>query len=480
MGKILFIFIVLQFLMFGVPERKKNALNTGDDFNQVNIKDQKNTAHRSIQQVIQYSSLPQDFQLFARNNDSSAMVKIEGKVLDSGIEAMHLRLFKDNLLVKEDVKRLQGSNASFVFETNINAGLFNYRFEILYETKNQIIIDKTINNVVCGDVILLAGQSNIWAKDYDSKASEPNIFIRTIGSTCAYWNNPVPERVKDKRWYVAQEAEDDTYGAIGVLGMRLGKQLIEELKIPICLINGSGGGGAIKYYQRNDSNPYDLNTIYGRHLYRVEAANALDKVKAIIWNQGESESSSISYKDDFKRLYESWKIDYPNLEKVFLYQIPAGECAPADADKLREVQRQLPEQLNDVHIMSRSGIKGRIQKSNNTSDIDCHYHYEGYQMMAEWIFPLVAHELYKLNFQFNVNPPNISQAFYTKQNPLELCLRFAKWPRHRWMKTSAIRRRLTPWSCSTARNARWRLSPMRARHCFIPVSSTAPRKSPFP
>ena len=53
---------------------------------------------------------------------------------------------------------------------------------------------------------------------------------------------------------------------IGYWGLELARRLVENHKMPICIINGAVGGSRIDQHQRNPSRPEDAVTIYGRLL----------------------------------------------------------------------------------------------------------------------------------------------------------------------------------------------------------------------
>ena len=78
------------------------------------------------------------------------------------------------------------------------------------------------------------------------------------------------------------------HGTIGQWGLRLANRLKEAQQLPIMVINGAVGGTQVEAHQRNDDDPTDATTIYGRLLWRVQQAGVADAVRAIFWHQGES------------------------------------------------------------------------------------------------------------------------------------------------------------------------------------------------
>ncbi|HAE87797.1 TPA: hypothetical protein DCG86_07215 [Candidatus Marinimicrobia bacterium] len=53
------------------------------------------------------------------------------------------------------------------------------------------------------------------------------------------------------------------------MGLALQRKIMGEEEIPTCLFNGGTGGSLISEHFKNEDNPEDLITIYGKLLYRV-------------------------------------------------------------------------------------------------------------------------------------------------------------------------------------------------------------------
>jgi hypothetical protein len=93
-----------------------------------------------------------------------------------------------------------------------------------------------------------------------------NKWIRSYGRSTPtsqnenLWCNPV--------W----KARSGEKAELGWWGMKLAERLLESQKIPIFIINGAVGGTRIDQHQRSFTDPADLNTIYGRTLWRVQQA----------------------------------------------------------------------------------------------------------------------------------------------------------------------------------------------------------------
>ncbi len=213
--------------------------------------------------------------------------------------------------------------------------------------------------------VLICGQSNAVATDFGTdnplQASE---WVRTFGSATG---DPVASRTK--LWAYAEARSNQEQAQIGYWGMELGRKLVESEKIPICIINGAVGGTRIDQHQRNDDDPMDASTIYGRLLWRVHAARLTHGVRAMIWHQGENDQGA----DGPTGTY-----GYETLSTVFcgsgcqlegrLSKPPSILRIPDLAESLcdghqwvrrsaGEVQRTLPQMFSNLSVISTLGIK---------------------------------------------------------------------------------------------------------------------------
>ena len=124
-------------------------------------------------------------------------------------------------------------------------------------------------------------------------------------------------------------------------------------------MNGAVGGTQIQDHLRNSDNPQDYSTIYGRLLSRIVLVGIKENIKGIFWYQGENSSdpSYINYADNFQTLYSNWKLDYPSIKKIFLFQVRPG-CGGEFQREVREIQRNISNSYSDVAVISTVGVPG--------------------------------------------------------------------------------------------------------------------------
>jgi len=221
---------------------------------------------------------------------------------------------------------------------------------------------------------------------------------------------------------------------LGYWGMELAKRLVASQQVPIFIINGAVGGTRIDEHQPSPANHGDLNTIYGRALWRVRQARLTHGIRAVIWHQGESDQGSDgptggygweNYQQYFVDMSAAWKEDFPNLRHYYLFQIWPNACAMGgqrgSGDRLREAQRTLPRLYSNMDIMSTLGIKPAG---------GCHYPLAGWAEFARLIQPLIERDFYGRAPAGPITPPDLRRAYYTSPAKGEIALEFdqpVKW-----------------------------------------------------
>jgi Carbohydrate esterase, sialic acid-specific acetylesterase len=372
------------------------------------------SAMTTLAQPVVITDAPSDYQLFPRDGQDSCAVTFSGIVHDPGYLTATLAIIKDQQVWRSFDQPLVYSDgeAEFSFAPNIHAELSNHRFVL--QIDGFTIMEK--HHIVCGDVIVLNGQSNTVAPgetDYESE------WVRTFGTM----SNDQLECYSDTTWDIAASDAVYAHAAVGVWGVVMGNRLSEYLGMPVAVMNGAIGATSIRNHQRNEIQPWNLRSIYGRLLYRMHKSGLHDHVRAIIWHQGESDTypnDSQFYAERWDSLYHDWHDDYPALEHIYLFQVRNG--LGDDQGGLREIQRQIPHNYDNIHIMSTAGL----------DEFDgLHYYDAGYEAFGELMWPLVARDLYGRPLPPHSEPPDIVQARYVTANQDQIALEFTDsvvWP----------------------------------------------------
>ena len=219
-----------------------------------------------------------------------------------------------------------------LLSVKLKPGLIKYKVEFGSKTGDRETVLHTVGNLVCGDAYLINGQSNAVATDFGKDdPALPQRLDPQLSAACR-----AARRRRDSGATRSTASRDAEKLQIGYWGMELGRRLVENQKIPICLINGAVGGTRIDQHQRNAADPEDMTTIYGRLLWRVRQARLTHGIRGVLWHQGENDQGADgptggfgweTYRQYFIDLAAAWKQDYP--EYPALLRLPDLARDPA-------------------------------------------------------------------------------------------------------------------------------------------------------
>jgi hypothetical protein len=370
----------------------------------------------SIGQInVVFENFPKDAQLIQRDGFNKANVTISGKVYTENQTDISLLVYKNKSLFYYKKQKLQyasqPSAASFSISPIINAELSEYDF-IFYSFKNKdSVLVKEAREIVCGDNILIYGQSNALANQNEELTKFKDEF-RFGRSTFADFDKNEYTWVITKQW---------NFWSAGLLGLEIQKQLIDKYQIPIGIINGAVGNKNIDELSLRDEANHDNPTyIYGRMLKRVKALDIDKTVKMIVWRQGESEATDTFYKNDYDKKFDKFRKqlyeDYPALKNIYTYQNNIYFGDNKFAGSLRDYQRSINELYPDCDVMTTFG----------TATFDgLHYKLEGYVENGHNIARLIARDFHKSTDTNEITAPNIKSAYFTAKKD-SLILEFDK------------------------------------------------------
>ena len=373
------------------------------------------------------SERPEDNQFIPREGAGRAEPQV-GKLVYAGTlaepaEMVFLRVFADEKPFATETAKVSAEK-KYALTAKLHPGLVKYRTEFGVKAGAQETILHTAKNLVCGDAYLIIGQSNAVATDFGKENSlSASEWIRTFGATA---NDPNGSRFKS--WANAEARSPGGKGEVGYWGLELGRRMVESEKIPVCILNGAVGGTRIDQHQRNDVDPTDAATIYGRLLWRVREAKLTHGIRAVLWHQGENDQGADgptggygyeTYRPLFAALAASWKEDYPNIQRLYAFQIWPKSCAMGingSDNRLREVQRTLPQLFSNLRVMSTLGVK---------PPGGCHFPAAGYAEFARLLQPMLQHDLYQRPSE-SFSPPNLTKAAFASAERDAIVLEFSE------------------------------------------------------
>ncbi len=363
---------------------------------------------------ISFTKLPLDFSLIPRNpSTNTGVFETSGLVVDTKYTAIELRCYLKGVLKNKIIKNLSftSSVASYNLALTVGAGKYNYDFYIYLNQNNMSTLITQVRSVVFGDMILITGQSNAVANSYNGTVNSTysDSFIRSFGTASTAGSLVAG----DLAWHLANGDGYYDKGTVGQWGLVMAKQLMDSMKIPIGLINNAVGGTPISFHQKNKGYATDLNTSYGRHLFRAIESGCAKKARFMFFYQGESDGSSARLHDSlFRVLHADWLSDFPGIEKVYAVQVRSGCGGPSLA--LREAQRQFEFVLPLTRTLTMTGFNGHD---------GCHFALKnGYESLGFEAANCLLTEFYSKKNKTNIYPLNPIYAYFSKADHTQITL----------------------------------------------------------
>ena len=380
-------------------------------------------AAASAQPAVSYSQLPQDLQLFPRDGQNQAEVIISGQVLEAGFQQVSVVVSRDGNFWKYANQALSDNgNSPFRIPIIIRAEPVEYNFQVFVRRGADSVLVAERKRIVCGDAYILYGQSNALGLAGLDDYQIDDRLLRNV--TYPFGSNNIPAEM---RWYTAREP----FGSVGMLGMEIQRRILQQYGIPTVFINGGIGGASIlELSQRFPNNHADLNTYYGRLLYRAQWAGVVNNIKAIIYKQGENEAGGEpgGYAEKFQTFYNQLREDFGQQSKIYVGQINIMTPTVPGAGDLRDFQRraqQLFPNLSSIATIGAVGYDG------------LHYEPRANQQLALEQYRLIARDIYGSTDASQINSPDIKKIAYNDRRD-ELTLYFDDEMQMVWPKDTLI------------------------------------------
>lgn len=365
-----------------------------------------------------FNQLPHESQLFPRNDKNLALLPISGIIDIPDWSYMSVVLLREG-------KRVAYHRSNFVYPKNGNIAPFQFpdltikaepaEYECqVYACKGKdSVLMVSRKHLVAGDFYIINGQSNATAYGVGNfPYTYKNKYLRTFG----LFSNGLNLSNADTLW----NSPDVLPPYVGAWGLQIQRAIIENHGIPTCFINGSVPGAHISnHLQRDGSNPSNIQSLYGSLLQRVIKAKALNHIKAFIWFHGEGDilSNSETYPEDFTKLYDYWKLDYPSIQKIIIMQNNVHLSNSTTGGAIREFQRKTGSVFPDVNTYAVNGASGFDGN---------HHSREGYIQIGQEVYEILAPLFYNVVDKTNVHSPNIEQVYFGNDKHDSIVLEFDK------------------------------------------------------
>jgi len=385
-----------------------------------------------VQRTPDKDEKPVDNQFYARDDNNEGTLFYNGTLTDSA-DSVFLKLYADDKLIKTESQKPK-ADKSYALEVKLKPGLVIYKVEFGTKSGNAEKVQQTVNNLVCGDAYVIQGQSNAVGYNYENTTKRQDLthtdspWIRSFGGngevegnpTTGGWGNAVVERLTP--------TSPDRIHFISAWGMALAKKLVEDDKIPICILNGAVGGTRIDEHMPDHVKTANKERpIYNNLKQRVIAARLTHGIRGVMWHQGEADQGFDGpdncygcemYEQYWLDLTAAWKQDYPNIRHYYLFQIWPNACSQGgtrNSDKLRDVQRRLSRLYSSLSVVPTLDIP---------SGQNCHFKTDDYERMGLALVPLFERDSYGKVFAQPITAADIQRASYTTARKDEIALEF--------------------------------------------------------
>jgi hypothetical protein len=229
------------------------------------------------------------------------------------------------------------------------------------------------------DIYLLIGQSNMAGRADIEKVdmdSLEQVYLFN-GSTWEKAANPL-----NRYSTVRKEMEFQKLGP----GYSFAKKLALETDRRIGLVVNALGGTSIAQWQKGYTwqNDFDL---FEQALSQVEKMGGKEKIKGIIWHQGENDQNNPSiYMDLLKRFIADLKYDLGREVPFFAGEI--GKWRPV-SERINQVIRDIPQQIQNAHFVSSDDLTPLNGDLN-----DPHFDSRSQRVLGERYAEKVLEEIY--------------------------------------------------------------------------------------
>ncbi|MCX6979080.1 MAG: DUF2341 domain-containing protein, partial [Verrucomicrobia bacterium] len=385
-----------------------------------------------VQRIPEKDEKPVDNQFFARDDLNEGTLFYNGTLAEPA-DAVFLRLYADDKLIKTETQKPQ-ANGSYGLSAKLKAGLIVYKVEFGTKIGGAETLRQTVKNLVCGDAYIIEGQSNAVGYNYENTKARQDLthtdspWIRSFGGNGEVAGDPLTGGWGNARVERINPTDPDRIHFISAWGMALAKKLVEDVKMPICVINGAVGGTRLDEHlpQRMKTSPKE-RAIYENLKKRIVAAKLTHGMRGLLWHQGEADQGfdgpdncygSETYEQYWVDLTAAWKQDYPSLRNYYLFQIYPNACSQGGtwhSDKLREVQRQLSQRYSSLRVMPTLQI---------ASGANCHFKTDDYEKMGLLMAPLLERDIYGKVFTVAITAPDLKKAYFTTKERDEIALEF--------------------------------------------------------
>ncbi len=331
---------------------------------------------------------PSSNQLFPRNKESNlATITFSGELQNKDPNSILILEHSSSAGTVESIHVELDESNDFYFQIDIPAELVSHNFELIQKVgdrQNSLAFSK---NIVAGDAFIIYGQSNALSVPSESFK---NTFIRTFGDNIS----------GTQQWFDISNSEySQNYNDkhIGLWGQKMASTLIDKLKIPIGIINGSSVGSSIieLTYHKNDS---VLSGNFNGLVDRIKESQLSNQISGFIWWQGETDGQPWAcrtvedYNYYWKSIYSQLQDQVGDFSRTFLVQPQAClgyNSTPECMVQIQEALRRNAYSDSKIELLT----TGHLVMLDDL----CHFQHSSIEQFGMEIGDNVLNSLYKID-----------------------------------------------------------------------------------
>ncbi len=347
-----------------------------------------------------------DYEVLQRAPTGVADLKLSGAATGKRINGKEVEarlLLDDRALAKFDwisIGKIQKQKWSAQL-ADIPAG-GPYRLELRVRgAENALIVD----NILVGDLWLLAGQSNMEGhgdlvdvqppmplvhsfdmEDHWLLAAEP-LHTQVSAVDRVHWR--VDDKGEPERWSGAKlDAYMSERKKGAGLGLPFAAEMVRLTGVPIGLIPCAHGGTSMEQWSPALKDRGG-DSLYGSMLRRFNAAGG--KTKGMLWYQGESDANPVAaplFLNKFEQFVNAVRSDFYELHMPFYYVQIGRHVSNKDVAEWNEVQ--------EAQLRAESELRyaGMIASVDSTLDDPIHISTEGLKRLGRQLAGRACHDLF--------------------------------------------------------------------------------------
>ncbi len=293
-----------------------------------------------------------DYQVLQRGVDGTASVTLKGLSSHAGSLRVGVTRGKHQLrvagFVDKPLARIQAGDWTAHLSGLPTGGPYRLTFVVVNDAGAELVTH-TVEQVLVGDVWVLAGQSNMVGRAELKNVEKPHELVHVFRPEggWAQAKEPLHER---------RERNDMVIGA--GLGLPFAKEMVRRTNVPVGLIPTALGGTSLWQWDPALKTK-GRESLYGNMLAQFEASGG--KARGMLWYQGEADARPgrvEQYLDRFREFVAAIRADlrHPDLPiytaQLSRYVITPSVRTDATWSAMREAQRQAARTIENVGILS--------------------------------------------------------------------------------------------------------------------------------